>query len=118
MGLRDLDSQWQKILSSAPFADEATVTLDSGEVFTMKGFFYAGSYGQRSEAKYIRERKVAKESFQVASIDIPYPIEKLIRKSTIEIREQLYAPIRFYGESGGVTVIELAKAEDIYGNQN
>lgn len=103
------DKQFQLIFNKSQFSNEAEISIDDETVFVVRGFYCSGTYGERSEARYIRERKILKDSFHCAKADVPYQLKDLVKK-TLVIEGRIYQIDRIYGNESGVLTFELVKA--------
>lgn len=107
------DGQWAGILSSSPFSETATVTLE-GVQYTFSGIFYSGTYGERSEVRYAREKAVLRQSFQISLHAIPEGFDwRRLQRAVIEIRGETYVVSNVYGNDSGILNLELK-----HGNQS
>ena len=107
------DGQWAGILSSSPFSEKATVTIDEVQ-YTLSGIFYSGTYGERSEVRYAREKAVLKQSFQLSLHSLPEGFDwKRLQRAVIVLRGKGFVVSNVYGNESGILNLELK-----HGNQS
>lgn len=106
-----LDRQWKYIFANTPlFTTIAEIEMGDESNVQLHGFFHSGTYGVRSEVKYVRERTVLKHSFEFAEAELQCPRNEVLRKKVL-IDGHRYVAMNIYGGRSGILVMELADAD-------
>ena len=107
------DSAWTSLMGGdSAFSEKAEIVISENKTITVGGFFFSGSYGQRSEAKYVRKSTVQGYSFRIHRDSLPGGItrEMLPRKSLV-VRGQRYTVLRVDGTD--ILTLELKEAGNV-----
>lgn len=105
---RNVDEQWMQIMENDPlFTDEAVIQLESGP-FTIRGFYASGTYGQRKETGYTRQKTVRGDSFSCSTLSLGELTKEDLMRRTLTVDEGSFQIFNVLGGASGITVMELA----------
>lgn len=107
-----LQNQWNKIMETSIFTEEAILTLKGkSEEYVIKGIFSSGTYEDEkpTNGRSVRSRYVQGDYFQVALSTLPKGIKPHteLREALLKYKDEMYKVKDIIGKNGGTITLEL-----------